>query len=169
MDALEAIRTRRSVRRYTGEAVSEETIDELLASAMAAPSAGNQQPWQFVVIRDPQLRERLPTAHPYAQMAAEAPAVVVVCGNLAQERHKGFWVQDCAAATENLLLAARALGLGAVWCGVYPREDRVRALQSLLGLPKVVIPLALVPIGYPDEEKPHEDRFDRARIHVDRW
>jgi len=169
MDALEAIRTRRSIRRFTQQAVSEEVLDQLLAAAMAAPSAGNEQPWQFVIVRDPQMRERLPSAHPYAQMASHAPVVAVVCGDLSQERHKGFWVQDCAAATENLLVAARASGLGAVWCGVYPREDRVRALQSLLSLPKTVIPFALVPIGYPAEDKPDEDRFDRSRVHIDRW
>ncbi len=169
MEALEAIHTRRSIRRFTGEPVSEETVKTLLAAAMAAPSAGNQQPWHFVVARDPQLRERIPSAHPYAQMATQAPVVIVVCGDVAHEKNKGFWIQDCAAATENLLLAARALDLGAVWCGVYPREDRVRALQSLLHLPKTVIPLALVPIGHPGEEKSHEDRYDPSRVHAERW
>jgi nitroreductase len=169
METLDAIRTRRSIRKFTPETVSDDHLDALLEAAMCAPSAGNQRPWQFVVVRDAQLREEIPNAHPYAQMAAHAPVVVVVCGDLNQERHKGFWIQDCAAATQNLLLAARALGLGAVWCGVYPREDRVRALQSLLRLPKSVIPLSLVPIGHPDEDKPFEDRFDRSRVHVEHW
>lgn len=169
MDALEAIRTRRSIRRFTGEVVPPDLITEILGAAMHAPSAGNQQPWQFVVIADRGIREEIPTFHPYAQMVREAPIAIAVCGDLRLESYKGYWVQDCSAAAENILLAAHARGLGAVWVGVYPKEDRVKRLQKLLALPTQVIPLALIPMGFPAERVPPANRFDRSRIHHDRW
>jgi len=115
MDAIEAILTRRSIRRFRDEPVSDDLIETLLRAAMAAPSAGNQQPWHFVVIRDRETLDTTSTVHPYATMAAEAALAIVVCGDTTLEMHKGFWVQDCAAAIQNLLLAAHASGLGAVW------------------------------------------------------
>jgi len=136
---------------------------------MCAPSAGNEQPWQFVVIRDRQMLDSIPTAHPYAGPARQAPLVIVVCGDLNLEKHPGFWVQDCSAATQNLLLAARASGLGSVWCGVYPNEERVGAIRELLGLPQHVVPLSLVIIGYPAESKGRQERFDAKRVHSERW
>ncbi len=169
MDALEAIRTRRSVRRYAHTPVSDAALTDCLRAAMSAPSAGNQQPWEFVVIRDRAIREVIPTFHPFADMVPQAAAAVLVCGNLRRERYAGYWVQDCAAATENLLLAAHASGLGAVWVGVYPNQDRVARFQSLLGLPAEVVPFALVPLGVPGEQLTTADRFDPARIHQNRW
>lgn len=169
MEAMEAILTRRSVRRYEGKEVPEETLTEILRAAMAAPSAGNQQPWHFVVVRERGVLEALARVSPYAGMTSEAPAAIVVCGDLSLEQRKGFWVQDCSAATENLLLAAHALGLGAVWCGLFPREDRVAATRALLGLPEYVVPLALVPLGYPAEHPARADRFDAGRVHHNRW
>ncbi len=169
MDTIEAIRTRRSIRRYTGEAVSDAVLAEILAAAMSAPSAGNQQPWQFVVIADRALREAIAQFHPYAQMVPEAPVAIAVCGDLRLESYKGYWVQDCSAATQNLLLAAHAKGLGAVWVGIYPVEDRVRRLQQLLALPAQVVPLAVVPVGVPAERVAAANRFDAARIHRNRW
>jgi len=169
MDAIEAILTRRSIRRFRDEPVSEALIETLLHAAMAAPSAGNQQPWQLVVIRARSVLDRIPTAHPHAQMATEAPLVIVVCGDTSLEKHKGFWVQDCAAAVENLLLAAHASGLGAVWCGVYPSEERVEGFRQLLAIPEHIVPLALIVIGHPKEKKPPSERYDAIRIHHDRW
>lgn len=169
MDTIEAIRTRRSIRRYTGEPVPDDALTDILQAAMSAPSAGNQQPWQFVIVTDRAVREQIPTFHPYAQMVPDAPVAIVVCGDLRLESYKGYWVQDCSAATQNILLAAHAKGLGAVWVGVYPKEDRVRRLQQLLELPKEVIPLALVPLGTPAERVPPANRFDPARIHRNRW
>lgn len=169
MDALEAILTRRSVRKYTKESVSEELVTQLLRAAMAAPSAGNQQPWQFVVVRHPDVLKKLAEVSPYAGMTRDAALAVVICGDLAREERKGFWVQDCAAATQNLLLAAHALGLGAVWCGLYPREERVEKARAVLGIPSQTVPFALVPVGYPAERPETVDRFDRNRIHTDRW
>ena len=169
MDTLEAIRTRRSIRRYADRPVPEAVLGELLRAAMSAPSAGNQQPWQFVVITDPRLREEIPTFHPYAQMLREAPLAILVCGDVQRESSKGYWVQDCSAATQNLLLAAHAMGLGAVWVGIYPKDDRVARLQRLLALPAYVIPMALVPVGYPAERVAPADRYDASRVHHDRW
>ncbi len=169
MEAMEAILSRRSVRKYQGREVPEEVITKVLRAAMAAPSAGNQQPWHFVVVRDKGLLEALASVSPYTGMTREAPVAIVVCGDLNLEQRKGFWVQDCSAATQNLLLAAHALGLGAVWCGLFPREERVQATRALLGLPDHIVPLALVPMGYPAEESGPADRFDSGRVHFDRW
>jgi nitroreductase len=164
MDAIEAIMTRRSVRSYTDEPVDETVVRTLLEAAMAAPSAGDQRDWHFVVIDDQAVLGRIPDVHPYASMVPHAALAILVCGDLNQERHEGYWVQDCAAATQNLLLAAWALGLGAVWLGVYPREERVVGLTRLLGLPKHIVPLALVPVGHPAQELVPESRFDVAKV-----
>jgi nitroreductase len=166
---MKAILTRRSIRKYTDQPVSEELVTELLRAAMAAPSAGNQRPWQFVIIKERRTLDRLAVVHPYAAMAPGAQLAIAVCGDLKLETQKDYWVQDCAAATENLLIAAEAAGLGAVWLGVYPREERVSSIQALLGLPADIIPLAVVPIGYPAERPAPADRFDSRRIHIDRW
>ena len=165
MDAMEAILTRRSIRRYTVQAVSAELIQELLQAAMSAPSAGNQQDWHLVVVRNRQVLDELGRVHSHAPLSG-APLAIVVCGDLQRESHKGFWQQDCAAATQNLLLAAHARGLGAVWCGCYPREERVAAIRKVLDLPEHIVPLALVVIGYPGEQKGRQDRYDPAKVRV---
>jgi nitroreductase len=136
---------------------------------MAAPSAGNQQPWEFVVIKDKSIMNAVTEVHPYSSMIKEAELAIVVCADLDKEKHQGYWPQDCAAATENILIEAQHLGLGAVWLGVYPREDRVKGIKKLLDLPGSIIPLSILPIGYPAEQKEPADRFDRSRIHFDRW
>ena len=169
MDAMDAILSRRSIRKYTPEEVPDTVIQELLEAAMAAPSASNQQPWQFMVIRDRRVLDQIPGCHPYSAMVKEATVVILVCGDLKLETSKGFWAQDCSAATENLLLAAHARGLGAVWLGVYPREDRVKGLRKLLNLPDHVVPLALVPVGFPAEKKPRAGRYNAARVHYNQW
>jgi nitroreductase len=169
MDALQAILTRRSIRLYTPEAVKPESVAELLHAAMSAPSAGNQQPWQFVIINNRQKLDAIPVFHPYAEMVKLASVAVLVCGDTRLENSKGYWVQDCSAATQNLLLAAHALGLGAVWVGVYPREERVIEFRKLLGIPEEVIPFALIPLGYPAEDKPPSNRYDPSRVHTDAY
>lgn len=166
---MEAILSRRSIRKYTDRPVSDDLVADLLRAAMAGPSAHNQQPWQFVVVKDRDLLQGLAAANPYGGMARDAQLAIVVCGDLSREISPGFWVQDCAAATENLLIAANAAGLGAVWTGTYPREERVAKVRALLALPDQIIPLAVVPIGYPAEHPAPADRFDPGRIHIDRW
>jgi len=169
MDALQTILSRRSIRLYTPEPVSEALVDDLLRAAMSAPSAGNQQPWQFVVIRERQKLDSIPVFHPYAEMVKSASVAVLVCGDMRLEKNKGYWVQDCSAATQNLLLAAHAQGLGAVWVGVYPNEERLEGFRKLLEIPEEIIPFALVPVGYPDESKPPSNRYEPSRIHNDHW
>lgn len=166
---MEAILARRSIRRYTDRPVPDQVIKELLEAAMSAPSAKDERPWHFVVVRDRKVLDEIPHHHPYAQMLKQAPVAIVVCADLRLDKCDGFWVQDCSAATENILIAAQAKGLGAVWVGIYPVEDRVRAMRRILGMPEHVVPLALVPIGYPAEHKPPANRYDTARIHYDRW
>ena len=117
---MDAILTRRSIRHYTAQPVAEELITGFLKAAMAAPSAGNEQPWEFVVLTERTILDRIPSFHPYAAMLREAPAAILVCGDLAREKHEGYWVQDCSAATENILIAVNEKGLGAVWLGIFP-------------------------------------------------
>ncbi len=169
MEAMEAILSRRSIRKYTADPVPDELIQELLQAAMSAPSAGHEQPWHFIVIRERKILNEIPRISPYAKMVKDASVAIVVCGDLRLEKFKGFWVLDCSAATENLLIAAQAKGLGAVWTGLYPMEDRVKGIQELLGIPEHVIPIALIPIGYPAEKVPGANRFDSSRIHQNRW
>jgi nitroreductase len=169
MDAMNAILSRRSIRKYTNQPVSDEVMKELLEAAMSAPSAGNEQPWHFVVIDDRKILDEIPRYHPYSQMLKDAPVAVMVCGDETLQKYEGYWVQDCSAATENILIAAQAKGLGAVWLGVYPIEDRVAALRKLLGIPENVIPFSLISIGYPAEQKPRSDRYDDSRIHHNQW
>jgi nitroreductase len=166
---MEMILSRRSIRKYAPDPVPDAVTRDILEAAMSAPSAGNQQPWQFVVIHDRGLREEIARFHPYAQMVPSAPVVIAVCGDLRLEAYKGYWVQDCSAVTQNILLAAHAKGLGAVWVGIYPQEERVKRLQELLKLPPHVIPLALVPLGVPAERVSRVNRFDSTRIHFDAW
>lgn len=169
MEALEAILTRRSVRKYTDEPVAEETVKKLLEAAVSAPSAGNQQSWQFVIIDDRELLDKIPNVHPYSKMLQQAPLAIMVCGDMQRDSHKGYWVQDCSAATQNILLAARALGLGAVWLGCYPNEGRVKGLREMFGLPEHIVPLALLSIGHPAVEQGPVDRYDEARVHHNGW
>jgi len=166
---IDLIHSRRSIRKFTGETVGDGDVEELLAAAMAAPSAGNQQPWHFIVVRDRALLDAVPGFHPHARMAGQAPVAILVCGDPTLEKHAGYWVQDCAAATENLLLAVAAKGLGAVWCGVHPRQERVDGFRRLLGIPEHVVPFAFVPVGHPAEEKPPAQRYNPERVRHDRW
>jgi len=169
MDALEAIRTRRSIRQYQDKPVPQDLVQQVLAAAMSAPSACNAQPWQFVVIRDRTILKEIPRINSHAAMAEQAPLAILVCGDLSLEISPGFWVIDCAAAVQNLLLAAHALGLGAVWTGVYPCQDRIEGFRRLLNLPQQVVPHSLIPLGYPAEEPAHEDRFRADHVHHDGW
>jgi nitroreductase len=169
MDALEAIFTRRSVRRFDDRPVPEELIQKLLAAAMRAPSARDAQPWQFVVIDDRSMLAEIAEINPNAQMARHAPLGIMVCGDLGLEKSVGYWVVDCAAAVENILLAAHALGLGAVWTGVYPREERMDGLRRLVKLPDNVIAHSLIVLGYPAEQPPSRDSYRPDRVRRNSW
>jgi nitroreductase len=172
MDAIKAILGRRSVRRFSDRSVESEHLLTLVRAAMSAPSAMDKRPWAFVIVTDRGVLNSLAESLPYAAMAADAPAAVVVCGVLSRcgpETPPDYWVQDCSAATENLLVAAEALGLGAVWTGVYPREERVSVVRSALGLPRDVVPLNLIPLGYPGDDTAPKDKYDESAVHWERW
>lgn len=158
------LKSRRSIRKYTSDPVTDEQITTLLEAAMAAPSAVNRKPWEFMVVRDANLRKQLSKVHPWAGMAAAAPVVFAVCGRPNDSDH---WVEDCSAATENLLLGVTSLGLGAVWLAVYPRAQRDEHVQRVLNLPKDWRTLCLVPVGHPAETKPPRTQYDPARVHYD--
>lgn len=167
MDALECLFTRRSIRKYTTEPISEAALRQMLAAAMAAPSARNMQPTRFLVIRDRELLRRIAEIHPYARMAENAPLAVLVCGDSALSAE--FWDQDCAAAMQNLLLAARALHIGTVWCGIHPVAEREALFRELFGIPPHIIPFGLAAAGYPAQPFSRRDALDESRIHLDRW
>lgn len=167
MEAMEAILSRRSIRKYTSQPVPEELVNKLLEAAMAAPSAHNRQPWHFVVINERKILDEVPEFHIYSQMLSEAPLAIAVCADV--ELSGQFWQHDCSAATQNILLAAHALGLGAVWLSSYPVEERYKGLQRLLNLPENVIPLSLISIGYPAEQKPPSNRYNPERVHKNGW
>ncbi|KUJ96204.1 MAG: Nitroreductase [Desulfonauticus sp. 38_4375] len=169
METLEAIFSRRSIRKFKPDPIPREMLETVLRAAMAAPSAGNAQPWHFIVVDSKEILEQIPKLNPYAKMAVEAPLGILVCAELKLEKFPGFWVQDLSAAVENLLLAAHDLGLGAVWTGIYPVEERVKGFQRLFKLPEEVVPLAFIPLGFPNQEYSKVDRFKKERIHYNTW
>jgi nitroreductase len=166
---MTALYSRRSIRLYTSKQIPSNMVQDILRAAMCAPSAGNERPWHFIVLTDRALLDEIPKFHPYAAMVKHASTAMLVCGDVSLEKYKGYWVLDCAAATQNILLAAHAKGFGAVWCGVYPSEDRVINFKKLFSLPDHIIPFSLIPIGFPDEIKQPIERYDASRIHENRW
>lgn len=169
MEAIDNILTRCSIRKYTSEEVDSETIKKILECAMQAPSAKNQQPWHFVVVKNKVSLGALSQVSNYSWMVKDSKVTIVVCGDLKLEKAKGYWVQDCCAATQNMLLAAHALGLGAVWVGVYPKEERYKKVREILNIPEDIVPLCMVSIGYPDESKDVSLRYKEERVHKEKW
>lgn len=170
---LENIFARKSVRSYTDQPVSREQLDTLVRAAMAAPSGRDMRPWKFVVVDDAAVMDSLSRQLPYAKMLQEAAAAIVVCGDMSIVDKSGNpsvnWQFDCSAATQNLLLAAEAMGLGAVWTGVHPYEDRLAAVKRALILPEHIIPLNVIPIGYPKGEALPKDKYAAENIHYNGW
>ena len=169
MEALEAILTRRSIRKYTDEPVPEELVKSLLEAAMNAPSARNTQSWHFIVVTDKKILNKVPSVHPFSDMLRHAPLAILVCGDKDIEPNDDYINENCCAATENILLAAHASGLGAVWLGVFPRKERVEGLTRLFNLPQNIVPVSMISIGYPAEKKSKENRFKQTRIHYNNW
>ena len=168
---LENIHARKSVRQFTDEPVSQEHIETMLKAAMAAPTAVNYQPWRFVVITERARLDAMAEVLPYAKMLKQAPLAIVVCGETTwfEGRENTYWQQDCSAATQNILLAAEALGLGAVWTGVYPNMELARPLAEFLGLPGTVQPLCCIPIGHHDGTTQPKDKWKPENIHYGKW
>ncbi|MCK4853391.1 MAG: nitroreductase family protein [Bacteroidales bacterium] len=166
---IDAILKRRSIRRYSGKPVDKSEIILLLKAGMYAPSARNEQPWHFIVIDKRDLLDRIREVHPYASMLSGAALAILVCGDENLELSKGYWSVDCSASTQNILLAAHALGLGAVWLGVYPRQERQDGIRKIFDLPAHIHPFSLISIGHPAEEKGLPDRFKEDRIRWNEW
>lgn len=170
-NVIENIRTRVSVRQFTGEKISEEQIQTLLQCAMSAPSAINRQPWAFIVVTEDSVLAQLGQAFPYSRCDQHPAIAIVPCGDMSKAiegEGRDFWIDDVSAATQNILLAAHSMGLGAVWTGLYPTERYVQA-QTLLGLPEHIIPLCIVPVGVPAEQPEIKDKWNTSNIHYNRW
>jgi len=180
--ALDVIMTRASIRNFTGDPVSKEQLETILKAGMAAPTAMNVQPWRFVVVTDKDKMASVFGAGPRSGMFTTAGAVIVVCGEttfmrkpfgqpdgLETEQPNIFWYEDCSAAAENILLAAHALGLGAVWTAGYPAQERIAPIAAALGIPENVVPLCIIPVGVPAEDPAPKDKWKPENIHWDQW
>lgn len=166
---MKEIFSRRSIRRFTDEAVTAEQLEKLLRAAMQAPSACNEQPWEFIVIRNKETMNAIRRIQPFTRPLMTADCAVVVCGDVRRQRFEGFWVEDCSAAMQNLLLEAEHLGLGAVWMGLYPMMQVVEKIKPLLNLPEEIMPLGIAAVGHPAVRVESEDRFRPERIHLEKW
>ncbi len=169
MKTLKAILTRRSIRKYSEKKIPEEYFEILLKAAMHAPSARNKQPWHFILISDREILDKLADVNTSWRMLKEAAKAIVVCGDLNLEDAESFIIQDCSAATQNILLAAHELGLGTVWLGVHPREERLKPLIRILNIPNNIVPVSMISIGNPDESREQPERYNIERIHQDTW
>lgn len=169
MDVLEAIFTRRSVRKFTGEPVSDKDLETILRAGFQGPTAHNLQPWEFIVIKDKSTFEQIAKIHTYAKMLLQAEVCIIVCGNHNKQGTTGFLIEDCSAAIENILITTNGLGLGAVWCGLYPVPHLTKEVSNICLLPDYIIPVGMVVIGHKGEEKKVEDRYDKAKVHYERW
>ncbi len=171
---INCIMTRASVRSYTDQVINDSTINTILRAGMAAPTAANQNPWHFIVINDQNLKDSITAAFEYTKMVEHCSFAVVVCGDMdnlfkGDIPDGGFWVEDCSAASENMLLAAHALGIGGVWCGIYPLKDREERLRSILNLPSNLVPLNVMAFGYPAAQVAPKDKWNPAKIHYNAY
>jgi nitroreductase len=164
---IDAILARRSIRRYTDETVSDADVRTLLEAGMSAPSGSNKKPWHFVTITDRSKLDALAESAPYWKMLAEAPLAIVVCGDPAISEK--YWDQDGVAATENILIAVSMMGLGAVWLGCHPTPERMDSVRSIVGVPKNIVPITVLSIGHPAEEKEPRTQYDEERVHREQW
>jgi nitroreductase len=169
MDVLQAIFTRRSIRKFTGAPISNENMETLLKAGFSAPSAHNMQPWHFVVLKNPATLQYIAEMHPYGKMLPQAGCCIIVCGDDEVQKTKGFLVEDCSAAIQNILLAAHGIGLGAVWCGLYPDPDLTKLIAVTAKLPNNIEPIGMVVVGHKVEDRAAVDRYDKTKIHYDQW
>lgn len=169
METLKAIFTRRSVRSFTDKEISKEDLLNIIKAGMQAPSARNTQSWHFVLVTRREILDTLPQLHPYAEMARQAQSGILICGDMEIESSVEYNALNCAAATQNILLAAHDMGLGAVWLGIYPREQRKQAMSELFNLPGTIVPISLVLMGYPAVKTKPANRFKGDRVHNETW
>ncbi len=169
METLKSIKTRRSIRSYKLEKIPQEKINQILESAMYAPSAMNYQPWHFIVLNERKDINQIFVINPHADMVKQAPLAIIICGDLKAEINIDYLVQDCSAATQNALLAIHELGLGGVWVSSYPNKETIEGLRKYFGFPNNIIPVSIIVLGYPAEEKDTENRFNKKKIHYNHW
>jgi nitroreductase len=170
MELFEGLLSRRSIRKYTGEKIDEETIRSIIKAGMYAPSANNRRPWHFIIVDDREIMKKIMKVHPYSAMLSEASHAVIVCGDEKLENGPGYYVLDCSAATQNILLAAHALGLGGVWLGVEPRSERKKAIKEIFGLPEYIHPVSIISIGRPIKvPQKIPSRFEPEKIRKNSW
>lgn len=166
---MKEIFSRRSIRKFTDQPISAEHLEKLLRAAMNAPSACNEQPWEFVVIKRREIFKKIRAFQPYSMPLDTADLAIVICGDTTRQRYEGFWVQDCSAAAQNLLLEAEYLGLGAVWMGLHPIQEWTDKMSALLDLPETVVPLGMIAVGHPAARVEPADRYLPERVHLDKW
>lgn len=166
---MDYIFTRRSIRQYTQQHVDDAEVEYLLRAGMAAPSAKNIQPWSFIVIRSRETLDKIADLHQYGNMLKNTPLAILVCSNAQPDKLLDYWIEDCSAATQNILLAAHSKGLGAVWLGVYPTMDRTEMIKEIMGIPDGVLPFSLISIGYPAETREPADRYTESKVHYEKW
>ena len=167
---MKEIYSRRSVRKYKSDALDAQQIKQIIRAGSYAPSAGNEKPWHFIVITKRETLEAITAFHPYTQMLKTAPVAIIACADLTNVKYEGnFWIQDMAAAVQNMLLEATSMNLGSCWCGVYPNPVLVDNLSMLLDLPSNIVPAAIVALGVADEHREVEERYEESRVHYDKW
>jgi nitroreductase len=169
MDLFDAILTRRSIRKYTSQKIDQDLVDKIIKAGMYAPSAVNKQPWHFIVFTDRKSMKEIMNVHQSSAMLAEAQTAILICYDENLQHDDGYGAVDCSNATQNMLLAAHALGIGACWIGIYPRQNRMEALHTIFGLPQHVKAFAVIALGYPDEKKQVAQRYKPERIHFEKW
>jgi len=170
--AIDVIYKRTSIRNYSNKKISEEQLEIILRAGMAAPSGMNLQPWRFIVIKNRKTLDNLGRELPYAKMLSQADCAIVVCGDINTSENKDLqklWIQDCSAASENILLAITSLELAGLWTAVYPYKDRLAIVKKYCKLPENIVPLNVIPIGYPTEEYSSKDKWDPSKIHKEQW
>ncbi len=171
-DTLKTIFSRKSVRTYRNEPVAKEKLEMLVRAGMAAPTAVDKRPWEFIIITDRKVLSQLADTLPYARMARQAPAGIVVAGDTKKQwggQDSLYWIMDCSAASENILLAAESMGLGAVWTAIYPEDGRAETVRKILGLPGHVVPLNLIPVDIPQGAEKPKNKYSPAQIHWNKW
>ncbi len=169
MNVLEAINSRRSIRKFTGEIISDQNLKTVLKAGFQAPSAHNFQPREYIVIKDAEVLEKIARFHKYAKMLPEAGCAIIVCGDKTKQNETGFLVSDCSASIQNMLLAAHGLALGAVWCGLYPKDVLTKPMTDILNLPEHIIPIGMIGLGVPDTDPKTIDRYDENKVHYNKW
>jgi nitroreductase len=169
---LKTIFSRKSVRSYKDEPISKEKLEMIIKAGMAAPTAVDKRPWEFIVITDKKVLNQLADSLPYSKMASSAAAAIVVGGDVRKQwggMESDYWIMDCSAATENILLAAESMGLGAVWTAVYPEDARIRSVREILGIPFYIVPLNLIPLGTPAGTEKPKDKYNPRQVHWNKW